>query len=287
MALAPFQAAFNGVTIGDGTAYDITSMDGLESLPAVTQTDIPRERDHGQFLGGMFAGGREVTLTFETIGTTDAGFRSALDALGAAFTINAFTELPFSWNLPGMAQVSRQVNVRLLAREIPLDIDYAHRKAVCAVRMWATDPRIYDSTTQTLTTTLPLSNGGAAWPITWPTAWGSGGGSGSLTITNAGGFNAPAIIVITGPVDNPTIENATEGKHLTFNITLANTDTLTVDLRNKTVILNGTASRRNTLSQTDASSWWDLLPGNNTFNYRANTTQVGSTAAISWQSTWI
>jgi hypothetical protein len=287
MSLAPFQLSFNGLTMGDGTDYDLVGITGLADLPAVIQTDIPKERAHGQFLGGLFASGREIVLTIEITAAagTDTAFFANLDALDLATALQPFAELPLAYNLPGMPQAARQVGMRVIGRAVPLDVNYTHRVATAALRLWATDPRIYDALLQTLTTTLPLSNGGLTWPAVWPVAWGSAGGSGSLTVTNAGAFATSPVVVITGPVDNPTIENATEGKHLTFGITLGASDTLTVDFLAQTVILNGTASRRFTM--TTDSLWWDLQPGANTFNYRANTVQVGSTASISWRSAWL
>jgi hypothetical protein len=87
-------------------------------------------------------------------------------------------------------------------------------------------------------------------------------------------------------VDNPTIENLTSGLHLTFNpLSLTSSDILTVDLDVRTVSINGTASRRASL--TSDSQWWEIAPGTATIRYRANTTQVGSQLALSFASAWL
>ena len=44
-----------------------------------------------------------------------------------------------------------------------------------------------------------------------------------------------------------------------LNITLASTDSLVIDMGARTVILNGVASRYNTI--VTGSSWWTIPPG--------------------------
>jgi len=80
------------------------------------------------------------------------------------------------------------------------------------------------------------------------------------------------------------VQNLTSGKSVTCNITLTSLDTLVIDMLNRTITLNGTSNRRNTM--TSDSQWWDLAPGNNTIAYHANTVSVGSTMAIAFQSAW-
>lgn len=284
-ATSGFQWDFNGLLLGDGTPYNILQVEGLDSMPAIQQGDVNRGRDTGQYQGVYYVGGREVTVTLEVQDTTAAAFRTDMDNLGLAFTPAPTNELPLYYNLPGMPQSSRLVWVRPIDRPNVIDQNYLFNKAKLQLRLWATDPRSYDSTLQSAVATLPASNGGAAWPWTWPVSWGSSSGSGTVNVVNAGNFETRPVISIAGPVDNPTIANNTTGLSLTFLISLVSTDVLTVDFLNKTVILNGTASRRNTM--TSASSWWTLPPGTSVFAYHANTVQVGSLATIYWQSAWL
>lgn len=284
-ATAGFQWDFNGLLLGDGTPYNIIQVEGLDAMPAIQQADVDRGRDTGQFQSVYYVGGREITITLEVQDTSAAAFRTDMDNLGLAFAPVPTVEMPMYYTLPGMAQASRLVWVRPIDRPNVIDQNYLFNKAKVQLRVWATDPRSYDSNLQSAIATLPAGNGGATWPWTWPVSWGSSSGSGLVNVTNSGNFETRPVIVINGPVDNPTITNNTTGLSLSFLISLINTDTLTIDFLNKTVILNGTASRRNTMSS--APNWWNLPPGTSVFAYRANTVQVGSTATIYWQSAWM
>ncbi len=284
MTLAAFQIEFGGLVMGDGTDYDLVTLDGLEGLPAMVQTDQKRPRAHGQFLGGMFASGRQVTAVLEVTAATDAAFRADLDALSNATTPLPFTETPFTYSLPGMTG-ARMVGARALDRAIIVDVDYVHRVAHAACRWWATDPLVYSDPAQTLWTSVPLDDGGVAWPGVWPLYWGVSSSSGLITAINAGGIAAPVVIVLTGPVDNPTVTNLTEGKALAFSLHLGPTDTLTIDPAHFSVLLNGIVNKRG--SMTPGSRWWDLQPGANVIAYHAASALSGSTATLSWRSAWM
>ncbi|HEV7679988.1 MAG TPA: hypothetical protein VGQ42_15605 [Candidatus Dormibacteraeota bacterium] len=283
MALADFQYSYNGLTFGDGTSYEVVNATGLDSLPDVYSADQPRSRDHGDWRGDDFAGGRTLTFLVEVIGATDTLYRANVDALRAA-TVPQTSEMPLIFQLAGMSG-NRRIYCRPRRRMPPTDLASRFRMAAAPLEFRATDPRIYDDTLQSFTIALAVATGGFSFPFTFPFTFGTGGTSGVQVVTNTGNFATRPVITITGPVDNPTIESVTAGKHLTFAITLANTDTLTIDTDARSVLLNGTASRRNTM--TSDSTWFELPPGASTLSYHANTVQVGSTAIIAFRSAWL
>jgi hypothetical protein len=225
-------------------------------------------------------------LSIEITDTSDAAFRADVDALAAACMVQTSTELPFAIALPVWAQVSRQANVRVVDRHIDLDYAYTRHLAACSITFWATDPRLYDSATQTTIITLPLYNAGAAWPIVWPTSWGATSTVGTTSVNNAGTFETRPQLVLQGPVTNPTITNITTGQFMTFQgLTMGAGDQLIVDMKAHTAILNGTTNERGLL--TAASQWWTLAPGNTTIQYTANSTLTGSTLTVNWNSAWL
>src|SRR6185369_2125846 len=61
----------------------------------------------------------------------------------------------------------------------------------------------------------------------------------------SGNRPTPAIITIPGPCVNPSIINVTDGHTLDFLITLGASDSLAIDLGNRTVTLNGVENHRN------------------------------------------
>lgn len=289
MSIAAYQLSFNGITVGDGTNYDITQLDGLDAQPAPNQNDLALQRDWGSFIGSYYADHREVQVLMEITNpagdTTDATFRGLVEAWAAAFQTLSATELPCSFLLPGMPQAARRFYARVADRQMAVDYAYTRHFASCAVKLWATDPRIYDDTQQTATLSLPTGTGGATWPVTWPLSWGSSSSGGTATLANAGNFESRPVCVITGPIDNPTLQNNTTGLQVTFGLSLGATDTLTIDFHAKTVLLNGSGNRRGTM--TANSQWWTLIPGNNAVQFTANTTHTGSTATFTWRSAWL
>jgi hypothetical protein len=66
-------------------------------------------------------------------------------------------------------------------------------------------------------------------------------------------------------VTNPGVEHIESGSTLRFNIIINRGSFLDIDLRNKTVVLDGSASRRFTLDP--SSRWFSLQPGNNNIRF--------------------
>jgi len=110
-----------------------------------------------------------------------------------------------------------------------------------------------------------------------------GGATPSGTVaTNAGNRPTPVEFVITGPIENPIITNSTNGHTLSFTITLAASETLVVNTRDRTVLLNGSSNRRNTLTNPD---WFFLDPGVNQIFFGGQN-GTSATLGISFRSAW-
>lgn len=155
------------------------------------------------------------------------------------------------------------------------------------VQIACEDPRIYASTPQAPSTTLPVSSGGRAYPRTYPVAYGSSGSGGSLQVINNGNFRdgAAAVLRVSNNTLNPRIELIGTGKFLKVNIQLFDGDTLDIDLQYRTILLNGTASRRNAL--TSDSTWFLIPPGSQQLNFRADAYSATSTLSIpTFRSAW-
>lgn len=284
-ALNPYQWWFNGVTFGDGTPYDITNVKGLDDLPDVPQPDLKIDRDLGDYMGAYFPKGREIIIACTVHDTSDATFRADLDNLAGATIPKPTTEQPLAFSLPGIAQTARESFVRSHHRAIPIDVNYVHWQAKVEMSFYATDPRLYDVGTQSGVVGLPTGTGGTTWPVTWPLSWGTAAAGGTLNCVNAGKATTFPVLTITGPIDNPTVQNVTTGQFITFAITLGSTDVLTVDMTNRVVQLNGGGNLRG--SVTNVPPWWGLIPGSNTVQFSANTTKTGSQLTVAWASAWV
>lgn len=124
--------------------------------------------------------------------------------------------------------------------------------------------------------------------------YGPPGSPNEITIVNEGTYTSPPIIRVDGPVVNPLIELSNwSGKTkeeptetMGFTIMLQEGQFLEIDVREKTVLLNGSSSRRGTM--TFNSDWFYLRPGANTIRYTAFSAASGTTSmAITAYSAWL
>lgn len=274
-------ASFNGLNFGSGQSVKIVEATGFDDLPAIRSGDIARSADHGSFLGSAWLGSRVVTFTLRIRGqATQTALDAVIDSLRQA------TIVQNAQNLPLVLNGNRQINCRPTRRSIPDRIeDWGAWTTEPVVEFTATDPRIYDSSLQAPSTGLATVSGGMTFPATFPLAFGAAASGGYIFVTNNGTFETRPVAIIQGPVTNPAIQNVTSGQTLSFNITLASTDTLTVDFNARTVMLNGSANRYNAIAS--GSSWFTLAPGNSTVRFLASAYNGSATLTLQYRSAWL
>ena len=149
----------------------------------------------------------------------------------------------------------------------------------------AVDPTIYDANVQSAQVGLTVAAGGWTFPWSFPWAFTTSTG-GLVYATNAGWAPCFPLITIVGPCINPRIEQQTTGETVGFTTTLASTDTLVVDCYNGSAILNGTASRLNTLTP---GSQFFSLPGAETSTvgfYSSDATSTAATMTVASANTY-
>lgn len=275
---------YNGLTIGgDGSAYQITKLTGLHDSPEVRTSDQIRARAHGMYAGTDLLGGRSLMAQVEVVAphpdeTTWSDFSRAL-------VPGQGDELPLVFQIPGVAGgVAVEVGARVRRLSLPVDRSYFFGHGSAAVEFWATDPRIYSQASTTLTVSQAVPSGtGLTFPVTFPLSFGGAVTGGQFVATNAGEFAAPWTATISGAIENPTLENITTGQTISFVGSLSASETLIVSSLDRSVLLNGTASRYSWL--TVGSSWWQLAPGANTVRL-AGTSGTGS-VSFTYRSAWV
>ena len=274
-----WQLEYAGQLLGSGTNIELVTIDGL-GLADVRTADVPRPRDHGLIRGGDFLGGRTVTIEMEVSGSSAAEMEESLRALQLLNTSIGLTEQPLVFMLPG--QVKRRINARVRNRAVSVDIRYAVGPLASAtVQFFSSDPRIYANAQSSANFSLPSSSGGLGWPLGWPVGWGSAT-SGAQICTNNGTFQTQPLVTFTGPLTAPSIQNVTSGETWRCTYDLQSGDTLVVDFDQRTVLLNGTASRYSYVSS--SSVWWELAPGSSNVMIGAN---AGSgSASMTWYDAW-
>jgi hypothetical protein len=284
LVTADWQMEYRGLALGDGSPYLITQVEGLLDLPGLTTADRQRLRRHGLIPGDDFANGRTVVISLEISDEAGVDFDTAVTALMAA-TAPGSDEQPLVFQIPGVAGGGkRQLMARPRRRSLPIGRDFYYKLPVAQIEFECTNPRILNRTLETATTSLPTAAGGLNFNLTFNASFGATSTSGLLNLTNQGTFDAPPQIRFDGPVTNPRVENLTQDKRLQLDITLAAGEFLLLDAEARTVLLNGTASRYNTLTTT--SEWFDLQPGSNSLAFQASTPS-SATITISWRSAWV
>lgn len=290
MVSQDWQATYNSLDLGPGTAYRIRPpIEGLADHPDVVTADQGRLRADGLTPGDDFLAGRTVTLQVLITGTTAPSFTDNVASFKQAFRAGrGITESALTFQVPGVAGGStRRIVGRPRKLSAPVDVPWKRRAATVLVQFDCSDPRIYDDVESTVTADLAAAGTGHAWPQVWPMDWGGVSTSGIVTATNAGTYETPWTATITGPITNPSVENVDTGGVLKLSanggITLSSTDTIVISSANRTVLLNGTASRYDRLS---SPSWFDLPPGNTRIRFGGSTTGSPS-LSLAFRSAWI
>lgn len=280
--LAYYTSNFNGLTFGPGTDIQLVEIDGLRSMKTRT-SDVSYPEDDGALPGIDLLAERTITYKLMVAAPQTMSVEQALEACAAAFQVirDPAGGLPLEVFLPGWTE-PRQLTARPVNNDVPIDVNYSLNYLQFAVQFDCADPLIYSTTQHTASTGLPSPSAGLPFNVTFPAAFGASSG-GSVQVTNAGNYASRPVVTIKGPCINPRVDNGTD--FMQFNITLASTDVLVIDMAAKSVTLNGSASRYNTVAT--GSAWWALAPGVTTMSFSTSDgAQVAATATIQWRDAW-
>ena len=109
--------------------------------------------------------------------------------------------------------------------------------------------------------------------------------SSQITVFNAGDTTTYGNIVLHGPVTNPAIKHVEENKVLKLNIELTDTQTATIDLDTKEILLNDKDQTSLSATLDFNSLWFSFAPGINTLVFYGEnivTEQIGWSAATNY-----
>ena len=283
MPLNNYQFQFGSFLFGgSGSPYQIIDIDGLAGLPDLRVQDDNRGYADGMFSGRDFYAGRTITMTvhiFAGNGNTAqqnfALFQAAIDPQEQGTTALNF-QLSSS-------DTQKVISARVRTRKVAIDPEYTYGFIRSQVSLYCPDPRYYDATPSVLNLS-PAVAGGRTYNRTYNLTYPAYTNTASGSVVNNGWANTFPTFTITGPIINPTITNVTTGQNITVAVTMLSTDSLVIDLLNKTITLNGSTAR-NLL--TTNSRWFGFAPGTSTVNFTGdNGTYVGgvTTAYLTYRS---
>ncbi len=272
----PFQVELNELLMGAQTDYVTRTLD-LWAAPEVRNGEMERAQQHGLFAGVDRFGGRMVAASFYVTGASDAIEVANRQALAAAWQPPASGVVPLVWMDDDGVKYRLNGKPRLASSLV-------EPRTPTECRFVATDPRIYANAEQSASTGLATTSGGLDFPAAAPFVFGTGGSGSTMACPNDGTIDTPWVATFTGPLVAPTLTHVDSGKALILSgASLAAGETLIVSSADRTVLLEGTASRYAWLAGT--SQWFDLTPGANSINLTG--ASGAGTVSIAWRSAWI
>lgn len=279
---APYSFSFKGITFGGtGSAYQIQSIDGLDSIPAIRNQDDNRGYQDGMFTGQDFLGGRTISIIFNTFGNWLGSAQKNLNTIQQVLLPQQSGTTPLYFRIPP-AIGSQFVNARVRSFRTTIDPNYTYGYITSQVEFFCPNPTYFDNDLQSASLTISQAPG-RTYNRTYNLVYGFGSLTSLTDVTNEGWATTYPTITITGPLTNPVLGNVTTGDYLYLSGTLTNTDTLVVDLYNKLITLNGNPAR-NLLS---SGSWFAAPPGTSQY-YLTGTNNTGSTTAtVTWYNAYI
>ena len=274
-----YQFQFGGLQFGSGTPFAVIDIDGLEGLPGLRVQDDNRGFNDGVFSGRDFFDGRSIVMTIHTFAGNGNSAQQNYNLLQNALLPQQQGTQALQFLL-STADTAKTINARVRQNRTLVDVDYTLGMIRSQWTFFSPDPRYFDATSTSVSLS-PQTFNGRSYSKTFSYTFGYGSNQVQSYTSNLGRVNSGGVVTITGPVTNPNIGSVTQNKYLTVSTTLASTDTLTMDLTNKTVTLTDSTGAvtniRNLLS--NGSSWFDIQPGLNALYFTGTSMTVGTTSA--------
>lgn len=248
----------NSLLLGAGTNFHIQSpIEGLGKPTIRTSSDFFGGRDGG-YVSSQFYGMRVIVVR---------GFYAAPSCESAQGLRDSLIDaLPIRQKLPLFVQMFEGTNyfTEVFVTDVKMDVS-APTSGLYQLTLVAPDPYLYaagdgiDPESGYITQEIyKLVGGGYVMPYILPVTWEAG--ETAAIIENTGDIWVYPTITLTGKYTNPKVSNLTTGKIVQLNVTTAPTDIIVIDMKNRTITLNGGSIAA---YRSDDSSWWALLPGDN------------------------
>jgi hypothetical protein len=151
------------------------------------------------------------------------------------------------------------------AEVVKMTNPYNHSVHSFLIEFLAPDWRFYSQELHSVNLPKTIVSGGASIPFpTIPLSIPISVDATTLhIITTAGNEATDPVFTITGPGENFIIENVTAGKQFILDYTLTSGQEVVIDVKNRTVVLDGTTN----LYPFITGEFWSLLPGDNDLRF--------------------
>ena len=265
MTLSNYQFVFNGTTIGTGTSFLVTNVEGLGGTSPLRIQDDNRGYIDGSYSGRDFYDERTVYIDVTVLGNESTTAQANYKTLQKAF---APQPLGYYVDPTGATPAAQQLklfqfrlngntgDMQMYGRSrgitTPITPDFAYGYIQTRIMMSFPDPRYYTDTATTVTgTTVPLVNAG--WATSCP------------------------VITVASPSINGTITDGTTTMYLAG---IPTSGSLIIDLLSRVIYTNGYANRN---VMTASSNGWLAIDPNSSASWVST---VGS-MSIPYRSAYI
>lgn len=277
LVTSDWQVEVRGRVYGPGTGWRVAGLDDWSSRK-VRSNDQPRAGSHGAFLGGDLVDAAVRALRLNAgngnIVTTPTELAELRDDLLAAWAPEQ-QDIPIVWQVGGKKRLrwGRTRNIDVIEN----DLTVGYIEAVCE---WVDgDGFSYSASEKIAGTSAPTPAVGRTYPRLYAWTYGPAGTGGSMQVVNEGTAPAPWKATIAGPCSEPRL--VTDSGLIVYGADLQAGETLVLDSRDRSVLLQGTASRYALL---DEFRWFDLPPGTSEVRFSTADSQGG--VFLSWRDTW-
>lgn len=261
--------------MADG-ARKITKASGLAGI-RVRELVTARSGRHGSRNRSRNRDDAQITLDGILIGADPDDTWTLYDTVAGALAVAVDTDRLLKWTAGDTLTLQQQV--RLSALDGPLEVGPNIIRYQAVLR--GSDPNVYSQTEYTASATALSGQGGgfvapfiAPFTVNAPPETVAG-------VTNNGFVDSPPIFELAGYLLNPIVRLA-PGVELQLAGEIAAGDTLTIDVAQRSVLLNDAANRRS-LVDTANSTWFEIPPGASTITLLASDFSAGAGLTVRWR----
>lgn len=268
---------------GPVNGYWLQEYEGFDS-PEYRTSSYDKPGEDGMVVTAQYYSGRNISLAGVIKGDTLLEYEDNKRALLAACGITrSSTGIPVPVTLTFETLSNREYFVTgHFKRPVFRNEMIGHCKFL--LQFITNSPFVFSSSTISSGLIGAPIGGGFTLPTLVPIVSSPSSG-GTVNITNPGHAESPLIIRLDGQLTDPRIISTATGKSMELDYTIASGDFVTIDMANKTILLNDTSTLLST--KTDTSDWFSLMPGDNLFTLRTSTLSDTGTFSITSNAAYL
>lgn len=274
--------ALDGLTlhdINDPTCPYSVSKKGLDGLaePTYRTTAYERAGEDGGDVASSYVGMRAIALSGRVRGSDDASFAQVRRALLVKGRIDRDSNSrPVAKQLVVTTLAGETFTAEVHVRKLSIQIE-DNNVADYLFELLAPKGYLEGTTSTSSGQVARPTSVGANFPWVFdPTIEFGLTTGGTFVVDNPGTADTWPVLTLRGPLTDPVIRHQGTGKFMELDTTLTSDDEVVIDMRNKTVVLNGSSNYLYT--RTTDSEWFSLAPDSNVISF--DTSNVSDTGTV-------